>query len=87
MPSDQHLVVLHSVVLYQVDAAGRAAFEATLLALSERRPLHRIGVEWLGSPTMELDCASYDRGTVHRTTLARVHPHGDWLEWLDQAVP
>ncbi|NOY24964.1 MAG: DUF2332 domain-containing protein [Oligoflexia bacterium] len=87
IPAGQHVVLLHSMCFYQLPLSRRQALDAALCALSRDRSLHRIGIEWFDTPTAELECASYVDGRSDQQILARVHPHGAWLEWLGAPIP
>lgn len=87
VPPGQQLVVLHSMVLYQLDQADRERLDEQLAALGQQRRIYRVGIEWIGTPTSELSLTRYEGGERRHAVLARVHPHGRWLEWLDTAVP
>lgn len=84
-PPQEPVCVYHTMVTYQFTEDMREAFEAILILASLRRPVWRLSLE--GSPDGEnrLTVVAYRSGTRSERQLARCHPHGEWLEWLDSA--
>ncbi len=58
----------------------RAPQAAHLRACLEQRPQGSLGG---GQP--ELRLLGYEHGRKQEQFLARCHPHGDWIAWLDSA--
>lgn len=78
-------VLVHSVVWQYLPPATRSRIEAALVAAAVRAtrtaPLAWLRMEFYatGAPA-ELRLTLWPGGTER--TLARAHPHGEWVEWL-----
>jgi hypothetical protein len=78
-------VLVHSVVWQYLPPATRAAIETTLAEAGARAtpsaPLAWLRMEFYesGAPA-ELRLTLWPGG--EERTLARAHPHGEWVEWL-----
>ncbi len=82
-PDEAALVVHHSFALNQVSAEERDRFDEVLGSLSAERDIYLVAVEWIGlDDPPELRGGMAQAGGVSRTTLARVHHHGAWLDWV-----
>jgi len=80
----QAQVVMHSVFWRYLDEATRAALQATIENAGERAtadaPLAWLSMEQPRPDAQaELRCRLWPGGAD--TLLARVHPHGNWVEW------
>jgi len=85
-PGDLHLIVMHSFMLNQIDAQGRESLDQALARLSRVRAVDRLSMEWLRpdeGPMLRM--TRYRDGEAVTVTLAAVHHHGEWIEWLDQS--
>lgn len=82
-PDDAAVVVHHSFALNQVSAEDRDRFDTVLASLSTERDIYLVAVDWVGSDDhLELRGGQASADGVVRTTLARVHHHGAWLDWV-----
>lgn len=85
-PEGATLVIHHSFALNQVAPERRDAFEQALVELSAEREVWLVAIEWEpGRPpddTFRLRLGAVTGGAVERESLARVHHHGEWLEWV-----
>ncbi|MEE8332183.1 MAG: DUF2332 domain-containing protein [Acidimicrobiia bacterium] len=82
-PADAALVVHHSFSLNQVSAEERDRFDGVLGSLSAERDIYLVAVDWVGSDDhFELRAGQAQADGMRRTTLARVHHHGAWLDWV-----
>jgi len=75
------LCIIHTHVLYQFDAAAKAAFESALDAVAKSRPLYRLSVE-LDGHDYPIQLSRSERGAREVRRLAHCDPHGAWIEWL-----
>jgi hypothetical protein len=85
LPEDVPLVVFHAMVRIHVPADRRAAFDAAIAALADRRRLFAVSLE-LPPPDSPYDrksalLALRDSGGEDRD-LARVEGHGRWIQPL-----
>jgi hypothetical protein len=78
LPDDIPLVVFHAMVRVHVPADRRAAFDAAIAALGDRRRLLHVSLELAGGSSLLAlrDSQGDDRH------LARVEGHGRWIEPL-----
>ena len=81
----QTRVLMHSVVWQYIAAAGQQAITASVTAAGARAtaasPLAWLRFEPVDTPlNFELRCTLWPGG--EDTVLARLHPHGAWVEWL-----
>jgi len=87
LPQDGAVCVYHSQTTYQISQDGRAALSDGLAQAGRKRPVWRVGFEWLdGARAVEsgdhaLGLARYDGGGRTYQHLAFCDPHGRWLEW------
>ena len=82
-PEDALLVVHQTFAFNQVSPYDRARFDRALMDLSETRDIYLVAAEWAGlDDPFELRAGKAFRTEVPRKTLARVHHHGAWLEWV-----
>jgi hypothetical protein len=82
-PAAATLVVHHSFALNQVAPEDRARLDHELVELAGDRDVYLVAVEWTGpDDPQELRAGKARRGGVPRKTLARVHHHGAWLDWV-----
>lgn len=93
-------VVMHSAAVAYVEAAGRAAVARVIEDVGERRDLAWLSLEGpflepfaslseAAGPAPEdvafcLGLTVFTEGRRDDSLLARAHPHGRWLEWLDR---
>ncbi len=75
-------IVYHTFVTYQFTVAERQELLDVLTAGT--RPLYRLSIEWLTEEGTVIELDSFDAGGHSSIKLARCHPHGRWLEWLDK---
>ena len=82
-PAEATLVVHHSYALNQVATEDRVRLERELMELAALRAVYLVAVEWTGpDDPEELRAGKVRRTDVPRKTLARVHHHGAWLDWV-----
>ena len=82
-PDDALLVVHHSFAFNQVSPEDRLRFDQALMELSEVRDTYLVAVEWTGPDDRpELRAGKASTSEVPRKTLARIHHHGAWLDWV-----
>jgi hypothetical protein len=82
-PAEATLVVHHSFALNQVVPEDRAHLERQLVELAAHRVVYLVAVEWTGpDDPQELRAGKARRNEIPRKTLARVHHHGAWLDWV-----
>jgi hypothetical protein len=84
MPEHQPVCVYHSFVVYQFSREMREALDSILVMAGLRRPVWRIGIEGSASGINAVTLTHYRDGVREEQVLAHCHPHGAWLEWLDQ---
>ena len=82
----QTRVLMHSVVWQYIDAAEQQAITQTINAAatsaSADSPLAWLRFEPIDGPlNFQLRCTLWPGG--EERVLARAHPHGAWVEWLD----
>ena len=80
-------VLVHSIVWQYLPAATRERIEAALAGAAARAdhdaPLAWLRMEFFGKDApAELRLTLWPEG--RERILARTHPHGEWVEWLDQ---
>jgi hypothetical protein len=81
-PDEAGLVVFHSFVVNQLDAAGRESLVGLLDRLGRDRPIHRLSLEWLDADQEPmLDEIVHGAGRNERRRLGAVHHHGEWIRW------
>jgi hypothetical protein len=85
-PAGASLVVLHTSVLHQMDAATQSRLDDVFVRMSAMRPILRVGCEHSGGASNELSLAVYEGRESRREVLADCEPHGRWIRWLT-AVP
>jgi hypothetical protein len=82
-PAESVVVVHHSFAFNQVSPEDRARFDRTLMDLSAARDIYLVAVEWAGPRDRpELRAGKAFDNEVARKTLARIHHHGAWLDWV-----
>ncbi len=82
-PSDLPLAVIHSFTLNQFSVEDRSRFDENLKAISARREVWRLSLEWIGTKDSELTIDHYrDRMSQSHRVLATCHPHGAWIRPL-----
>lgn len=81
-PADAVVVVHHSFTLNQVPKENRQRFLDTVAELGADRPLFLVGIDW-HKPDLgyRLVLGSPSDGQLDIEVLARVHHHGEWIEW------
>jgi len=86
-PSDDVVTVLyHSVVWQYLGEPTKARIRANLDDHGRCRPLAWLALEF-ARPDYDLTLTLWrGDGNKTRKILARTHPHGAWLEWLDQGL-
>ncbi|NMN05103.1 MULTISPECIES: DUF2332 family protein [unclassified Novosphingobium] len=83
-------VIVHSMVMQYLSAGERGEITATIIragaAATPERPLAWIGLEWAADRSAVMLQATHwgagVRSGGQTQTLARVHPYGEWIEWL-----
>ena len=78
--------LFHCAVYHQLSAGTRRRIEQRLLATSTRRPVVRLAMEGGPEGAMTITLYSYHAGERTEERLARVQPHGAWLEWVGAPV-
>lgn len=74
--------ILNCWTLYQFTREMRTRLENILRKASRARKIMRISMESIANSNVsEVRLFSYLDGEMAMTPLARVHPHGLWLEW------
>jgi hypothetical protein len=96
-PVDATLVIFHSAVLPYVPLERQRAFVDVLRSIAAARPVVWIANEGPGvvgailgegelpppsEPTFLLTRNEFRAGKVNARPLARAHPHGAWISWL-----
>ncbi len=86
------ICVFHSFCMYQIPQERRAILSKILQTYSERRPIWRLGYEWVdagdgvgGGSDNGLGIARYRDGHVTSQRFATADPHGRWIDWQPQA--
>jgi hypothetical protein len=80
----QTQVIMHSIFWRYLDESTRAALQATIVSAGQRATVDA-PLAWLNmeqpqpDAQAELRCRLWPGGAD--TLLARVHPHGNWVEW------
>ena len=75
------LCIYHTSVTYQFSTAMRQRLEDILIEAAKSRPLYRLSKE--EDPMGDwLDLFDYTGECPHQARLAKVHPHGTWMEWM-----
>ncbi|MCI0548318.1 MAG: DUF2332 domain-containing protein [Candidatus Rokubacteria bacterium] len=83
LPAEAVACVFHTHTLNQWPGEARERLDALLAEHAANRELYRIAAEWLGTPHPELTLTTWRAGHTRTRLLARVDPHGRWLEWQD----
>jgi hypothetical protein len=83
IPEDQPVCVYHSCVIYQFTHDMREGFEVMLTMAGLRRPVWRVSIESRVKQDDAIDVIRYHDGIRDSRTAAHCHPHGRWLEWLE----
>lgn len=88
LPTDRPLVVWHAATRIHVPVERRAAFDAAIGALGDRRPLYRISLEtphdaadWHAVHGLSY-ALEVRAGTAPPRRIAAAHGHADWIEPL-----
>lgn len=81
-PGESVVVVHHSFTLNQVPKQDRPPFLRTVAELGADRRLFLVGIDW-HKPDLSyrLVLGSPRGGDLDIEVLARVHHHGEWIEW------
>ena len=81
------LCIYHSFTLTLASGEPREKLHSLLTKASKKRDLFLVWLEWAtNSETPLLGLANFSKGIKKEKILARCHPHGEWLEWVnDQA--
>jgi hypothetical protein len=88
VPAHLTACVFHSAVVAHFPEAARAEFAALVPALSRDRPVMWVCAEpdaTPGEPRLRLTICR-DGAVQQRRPLGNYHPHGEWLEWTDDAA-
>lgn len=80
-------VMYHSVVWQYLPKETRSRIRDRLETAGKRQPLAWLALEFAGLDYELVLTLWPGDGTKARRLLARTHPHGAWLEWLDSAQP
>lgn len=84
--SSSAAVVTHSMVTYQWNEPMWAQLDDMLRQASRARPVYRLFSDRVAKDDSvslyPLRLWIYDGGEVRRETIASVHHHGAWIEWL-----
>ncbi len=81
LPENEPACIYHTFVIYQFSEEMRQALDDTLVAISLRRPVWRLGIEGTLSGEAPMLLYKYRGGTKEKRTLAHCSGHGTWLEW------
>ena len=85
--NDLQLCVYHSFTLTLADGMPRERLALLLSKASEKRNGSHISFEWpRNSETPLLSFASLNSGEKTEKVLARCSAHGEWLEWVGNAI-
>ncbi|HWA03764.1 MAG TPA: DUF2332 domain-containing protein [Rhizomicrobium sp.] len=82
IPAGEAPCVYHTIAIYQFDAAMKQALEDILAVAGLRRPVWRLAFEFDGKECT-LSLLRYHDGVRRDRLLARAHPHGAWIEWIE----
>jgi hypothetical protein len=81
---DTVTVMYHSVVWQYLTAETRRRIRDRLGEVGRRRILAWLALEYVG-PDYELRLTLWrGKGAENRALLAKTHPHGAWIDWLDR---
>lgn len=80
LPADEPVVVMNSMVLVQWDPTDRERFEELVASERNRRPVHRVSMEWFTSQRPDASELTVDTGDGWRHH-GWVHHHGEWVEF------
>ncbi len=72
------VVVMHTVMAYQLSPDQQVALDAACLALSRRRPTARVSMEPAGAPTHTAIRTGLTRTSAQ--VRAKAHAHGRWID-------
>lgn len=86
-PEEAVVVVHHSFALNQVTEEDRSRFEAVVAGLEGSHRVVLISIEdwgggWDRDEPFHLYLGEVEGGLLVKRELARVHHHGEWLEWI-----
>ena len=81
LPSSGMAVVYHSYVTYQFSEAMRLRLNEIIEALSHKRTIYRVSIEWEGGGNCPIIVGRYENGRVDKRTIALCDGHAAWLEW------
>lgn len=79
---ETQLIIFGSFVLYQLSREMREAFYLLLDEVAQERELCWISAEWIQTATCEMTLTRWQQGQPQTELLAKVDPHGRWIEWL-----
>jgi hypothetical protein len=82
-PAETAVVVMHSFMANQLSVEQRQRLDGILTDLGQRRPLHRLAIEWLEGPHPTIVWTRYWPDGATARLLAEADQHGQWIEWLD----
>ena len=92
LPGDGAICVHQSFVKYQIPPKLHAVLSSTLADLSKKRPIWRVGMEWIDDGARGLEkgdnslvLSRYKNGGCTSQHLAFCDAHGRWIEWDPQA--
>ncbi len=84
VPKDTPLCLYHTFTITFTGGEPREKLLSLLSQGSWKRDLFLVWMEWSREwETPLLGLVSFKKGTKAERILARCHPHGEWLEWLD----
>ncbi|MDN4473982.1 DUF2332 domain-containing protein [Demequina zhanjiangensis] len=72
------VVVMHTVMAYQLTPEQQVALDAACLVLSRKRPTARVSMEPAGAPTHTAIRTGLTRSTAQ--VRAKAHAHGRWID-------
>jgi hypothetical protein len=81
LPSSGLAVVYHSYVTYQFSEAMRLRLNEIIEALSHKRTIYRVSIEWEGGGNCPIIVGRCEKGSVTKRTIALCDGHAAWLEW------
>lgn len=86
-PTEAVLVVHHSFALNQVTEEDRSQFEAAVAGLDGSHRVVLVSIEdwgggWDRDEPFHLFLGEVEGGSLVKREVAKVHHHGEWLEWI-----
>lgn len=90
-PAEAVVVVHHSFALNQVTTERRSRFEAAVAGLADSHRVVLVSIEdwgegWDRNQPFHLYVGEVERSRLVKREVAKVHHHGEWLEWIGGPV-